>query len=151
VGVREGDAWGLRAWLAGLALAGFLISAYLTWTHVNGAVPVCVGGSGGCEVVQTSRYSEILGVPVASLGLFAYVVMVVCAVLRGEKAAISGAFVALVGVLFSAYLSYLELFVIRAICQWCVASAVLMVAYFVLATLRLRNTGSDVPKTADGR
>jgi uncharacterized membrane protein len=151
VGVRESEARGLRAWLAGLAMAGFLISAYLTWTYLNGAVPVCVGSSGGCETVQTSRYSEILGVPVAALDLFAYAVMLVCAVLRGESAAVSGAFVALVSVLFSAYLSYLELFVLRAICQWCVASAVLVVAYLVLGTLRLRNTGSDVPETADGR
>ena len=132
-------------------MGGFLISAYLTWTHLNGAVPVCVGGSGGCETVQTSRYSEILGFPVATLGLFAYAAMLVCAILRGEKAAISGAFVALVGALFSAYLSYLVLFVLRAICQWCVASAVLVVAYLVLGALRLRDTGSDVPETADGR
>jgi len=151
VGVRESDPRGLRAWLAGLALAGVLISSYLTWTYLNGAVPVCVGGSGGCETVQTSRYSEILGVPVAALGLFAYATMLLCAVLRGEKAALSGAFVALVGVLFSAYLSYLELFVLRAICQWCVASAVLVVAYLVLGTLRLRNIESDVPDTAHGR
>jgi uncharacterized membrane protein len=151
VGVREGDAWGLRVWLAGVAAAGFLISAYLTWTHLNGAVPVCVGGSGGCETVQTSRYSEILGVPVAAFGLFAYATMLLCAVFRGEKAAVSGAFVALVGVLFSAYLSYLELFVLRAICQWCVASAVLVVAYLVLSALRLRNIGSDVAETAEGR
>jgi uncharacterized membrane protein len=137
--------------LVGLALAGFLISAYLTWTYLNGAVPVCVGGSGGCETVQTSRYSEILGIPVAALGLFAYAAMLVCAILRGEKAAVSGVFVALVGVLFSAYLSYLELFVLRAICQWCVASAVLVVTYLALGTLRLRNTGSDIPETADGR
>ena len=132
-------------------MGGFLISAYLTWTHLNGAVPVCVGGSGGCETGQTSRYSEILGFPVAALGLFAYAAMLVCAILRGEKAAISGAFVALVGALFSAYLSYLVLFVLRAICQWCVASAVLVVAYLVLGALRLRDTGSDVPETADGR
>jgi uncharacterized membrane protein len=151
VGVRDGDARGLRAGLAGLALAGFLISAYLTWTYLNGAIPVCVGGSGGCETVQTSRYAEILGVPVAALGLFAYAAMLLCAVLRGEKAAISGAFVALVGVLFSAYLSYLELFVLRAICQWCVASAVLVVVYLVLGTLRLRSIESDAPETADGR
>ena len=147
----ERDPRGLRAVLAGLALAGFLISVYLTWTHLNGAVPVCVGGSGGCETVQTSRYSEILGIPVAALGLFAYASMLLCAVLRGEKAAVSGAFVALVGFLFSAYLSYLEFFVLRAICQWCVASAVLVVAYLVLGILRLRNTGSDVPETADER
>jgi uncharacterized membrane protein len=151
VGVRESDPRDLRAVLVGLALAGFLISAYLTWTYLNGAVPVCVGGSGGCETVQTSRYSEILGIPVAALGLFAYAAMLVCAILRGEKAAVSGVFVALVGVLFSAYLSYLELFVLRAICQWCVASAVLVVTYLALGTLRLRNTGSDIPETADGR
>jgi uncharacterized membrane protein len=151
VGVSKSDPRGLRAVLAGLALAGFLISAYLTWTYLNGAAPACVGGSSGCETVQTSRYSEILGFPVAALGLFAYAAMLVCAVLRGEKAALSGAFVALVGVLFSAYLSYLELFVLRAICQWCVASAVLVVTYLVLGALHLRATGSDVPETADGR
>lgn len=142
---------GLRAALALIALAGILVSAYLTWTHLSGAVPVCVGGSGGCEVVQTSRYSEILGVPVAALGLFAYAAMLVCAGLRREGAAVSGVFVALVGVLFSAYLTYLELFVLRAICQWCVASAVLVVAYLVLGALRLRDVGTSVPGAADGR
>lgn len=151
MGVLKSDPRSLRAVLAGLAMAGFLISAYLTWTYLNGAAPVCVGGSSGCEAVQTSRYSEIMGVPVAALGLFAYAAMLVCAVLRGEMAAVFGAFVALVGVLFSAYLSYLELFVLRAICQWCVASAVLVVAYLVLGALRLRATGTDVPETADGR
>ncbi len=151
MGVLKSDPRSLRAVLAGLAMAGFLISAYLTWTYLNGAAPVCVGGSSGCEAVQTSRYSEIVGVPVAAIGLFAYAVMLVCAVLRGEKAAVFGAFVALVGVLFSAYLSYLELFVLRAICQWCVASAVLVVVYLVLGALRLRATGTDVPETADGR
>ena len=150
MGVRESETRGLRAGLAGLAVAGFLISAYLTWTYLNAAVPVCVGGSGGCETVQTSRYSEILGIPVAALGLFAYAVMLVCAVLRGDGAAVSGLFVALVGVLFSAYLTYLELFVLRAICQWCVASAVLVVAYLTLGALRIRDVGSDVPETGDG-
>ena len=151
MGVSGSDPRSLRAGLAGLAMAGVLVSAYLTWTYLNGAVPVCVGGSGGCETVQTSRYSEILGIPVAALGLFAYATMLLCAVLRGEKAALSGVFVALIGVLFSAYLSYLELFVLRAICQWCVASAVLVVAYLVLGALRLRASGQDGPKTADGR
>jgi uncharacterized membrane protein len=77
--------------------------------------------------------------------------MLVCAVLRGEGAAVSGLFVALVGVLFSAYLTYLELFVLRAICQWCAASAVLVVAYLVLGALRLRDVGSDASETVDRR
>ena len=141
----------LRAALALIAVAGLLISAYLTWTHLTGAAPACVGGSGGCETVQTSRYSEILGVPVAALGLFAYGTMLVCAFFRGERAAILGVFVALVGALLSAYLTYLELFVLRAICQWCVASAVLVAAYLVLGALRLREAGSNVPEKVGGR
>ena len=140
----------LRVLLGVLAAAGLFISAYLTWAHLSGASPVCVGGQSGCETVQTSRYSEIMGVPVAALGLFAYAAMLVCAVLRGDGAAVSGLFVALVGVLFSAYLTYLELFVLRAICQWCVASAVLVVAYLTLGALRIRDVGSDVPETGDG-
>jgi uncharacterized membrane protein len=152
MGVAEDDRGlrGLRAALAVIALAGGLVSAYLTWAHLSGAVPVCVGGAGGCETVQTSRYSEIVGVPVAALGLVAYAAMLACAVLRDGRAAVLGVFVALVGVLFSAYLTYLELFVIRAICQWCVASAGLVVAYLVLAAVRLRFTGSGVPETAGG-
>ena len=153
MGVYEGERGprGLRAGLAVLAVAGALISAYLTWAHLSGAAPVCVGGSGGCETVQTSRYSEIVGVPVAALGLFAYAAMLACAVVRDERAAILGVFVALVGALFSAYLTYLELFVIRAICQWCVASAVVVVVYLVLGAVRLRLAGSGLPQTAGGR
>lgn len=126
----------LRGLLALVATAGVLISAYLTWTHVWGVPPVCVGGGGGCETVQTSRYSEIAGVPVAALGLLAYAALLLSAVLRGESAVFLGLFVALVGVLFSAYLTYLELFVIGAVCQWCVASAALMVASLILTCLR---------------
>ena len=153
MGVHEGDRGprGLRALLAVLATAGFLISAYLTWSHLSGAAPVCVGGSSGCETVQTSRYSEIVGVPVAALGLLAYAAMLACAVLRGERAAILGVFVALVGALFSVYLTYLELFVLRAICQWCVASAAVVVAYLALGAIRLRLAGSGVPETVVGR
>ncbi|HSK99915.1 MAG TPA: vitamin K epoxide reductase family protein [Rubrobacteraceae bacterium] len=131
----------LRALLALTAVAGVLISAYLTWTHLRGVVPVCVGGGGGCDVVQTSRYSEILGVPVAALGLAAYAGLLLSAALKGETAALLGLFVALVSALFSAYLTYLELFVIGAICQWCVASAALVAACLFLCVLRLLRTG----------
>jgi uncharacterized membrane protein len=129
---------GLRLLLAALSVAGLLISAYLTWNHLRGVVPACVGGSAGCEVVQTSRYSEILGVPVAALGLAGYAGLLSSALLKGEGVILFGLFVALVGVLFSGYLTWLELFVIEAICQWCMASAVLMAGSFLLAALRVR-------------
>lgn len=127
----------LRTLLALTAATGVLISAYLTWTHLRGVAPVCVGGGGGCDVIQTSRYSEILGVPVAALGLAAYAGLLLSAALKAETAALLGLFVALVGTLFSAYLTYLELFVIGAICQWCVASAILVAACLLLCILRL--------------
>lgn len=138
----------LRALLAGLAGAGVAVSAYLTWSHLSGAAPVCVGGSAGCETVQASRYSEVLGVPVALLGLLAYAALLLSATIRGERAAVFGLFVALVGTLYSAYLTYLELFVIRAICQWCVASAALIVASLIVCALRLNRSA---PPTTGGR
>jgi uncharacterized membrane protein len=121
--------------LGALAVAGLLISAYLTWVHYTGAVPVCVGGSGGCETVQTSSYATILGVPVAALGLVGYSGLMLSALLRGEVGAYLGFLVALVGTLFSAYLTYLELFVIHAICEWCVASATIIVAALICAAV----------------
>lgn len=131
---------GLRFLISVLAVAGLLISAYLTWSHLRGVAPVCVGGSSGCETVQTSRYSEILGVPVALLGVFAYAALLLSATLRDERAILFGLFVALVGTLFNAYLTYLELFVIQAICQWCVANAAIMAAALPLTALRTRRT-----------
>ena len=133
---RGGTRAGLRAALASVAAAGLLVSAYLTWAHLSGMVPVCAGGSGACETVQTSRYSEMFGVPVAALGLLAYAGLLLSAASVGARAALFGLFVALVGALFSAYLTYLELFVIRAICHWCVASAVLMAASLLLTAIR---------------
>ena len=128
----------LRGLLGLCGLAGIAISLYLLYNHLGGTVPACVGGSGGCETVQTSRYSEILGVPVALLGVLGYAGILLSAAMKGENGAILGLFVALVGTLFSAYLTYLELFVIRAICQWCVASALLIVLCLALTAARLR-------------
>src|SRR4051812_32698680 len=126
-----------RVLLAALSVVGFLISAYLTWVHFLGVSPICLTGSGGCEAVQTSRYAEIFGVPVAMLGLAGYAGLLLSALLRGESGALLGLFVALVSVLFSAYLTWLELFVIHAICRWCVTSVILMVASFLLAAVRV--------------
>ena len=80
--------------------------------------PVCLAGSGGCEAVQTSRYAEIMGIPVAALGIGGYAGLLFSALLRNEGGVLLGLFVVLVSVLFSAHLTYLELFVIDAICQW---------------------------------
>ncbi len=126
-----------RKAIGGLALVGVAVAAYLTWVHYAGAEPLCVAGGGACEKVQTSDQSELLGLPVAVLGLGAYIALFASALTRGEIARIGGAFVAVAGVAFSAYLTYAELFIIEAICQWCVLSALLMVALGVLCARRV--------------
>jgi uncharacterized membrane protein len=120
-----------RILLGALAIVGLLMSAYLSWVHYMGVVPVCLGGSGACQTVQTSSYATIFGVPVAVIGLVGYSSLLFSASLRGEVGIYLGFLVALVGTLFSAYLTYLELFVIHAICEWCVASAAVMVGALI--------------------
>ena len=117
--------------IAGLALLGLAISAYLTWVHYAGIEPVCTGIS-DCERVQSSDYAELVGIPVAVLGLAGYSTILASLWARVEVTAL----LAYLAVAFSAYLTWAEVFKIDAICQWCVASALITVAIAVLATLR---------------
>jgi uncharacterized membrane protein len=117
--------------IAGLALLGLAISAYLTWVHYAGIEPVCTGIS-DCERVQSSDYAELVGIPVAVLGLAGYSTILASLWTRVEVTAL----LAYLAVAFSAYLTWAEVFKIDAICQWCVASALITVAIAVLATLR---------------
>jgi uncharacterized membrane protein len=127
----------LRA--AGLAvvLAGVGVAGYLTYVHYAGLQPFCAGGGHGCERVQSSSYARLGGIPVALLGLGGYLAIAVALLAPGERARLAAAALALSGFGFSAYLTYLELFVIDAICQWCVASAVLLTLLSVITVWRL--------------
>ena len=127
----------LRLATAVLALAGAGIAGYLTWVHYAGLDPVCVGGGGGCERVQTSRWAELAGVPVALLGLGAYVAILASLALPEDPGRSVAAFISLVGFGFSAWLTYVELVEIEAVCQWCVASAVVMTALALVSATRM--------------
>lgn len=121
-----------RAIAVTLTIIGIVISAYLTWEHARGASPLCLGGAnGGCHTVALSPYAKIGGIPVAAVGLAGYVALLIAALSRGFLARAAGFAMALVAVGFSAYLTYLELNVIHAICQWCVASAVTTVLLLI--------------------
>ena len=121
------------------ALAGMAVAAYLTWAHYAGSAVVCVAG-GGCETVQNSKYAEIAGIPVAVLGLGAYGFVACLVAWDGPVARLGAAAIALVGLLFSAYLLALQVFVIDAFCVWCLANDVLIApALAVLTALRLRS------------
>jgi uncharacterized membrane protein len=125
-----------------LALIGLGVAAYLTYVHYEDIRPVC-GLGGDCEKVQTSEWSKLAGIPVALLGLLAYATILVSLFVPGEHALIAGALTALVGFGFSAYLTYRELFTIDAICQWCVASAIVMTLLAVVTTARLLRAPGD--------
>ena len=130
----------LRIAAALVALAGIAVAGYLTWAHFADSPVVCVAG-GGCETVQESDYAEVAGVPVALLGLIAYVVVLALVAWDSPTARLGAAMLALVGLLFGMYLLALQLFVIDAICVWCLANDVLIApALAVLTGLRLRST-----------
>ena len=123
--------------IAAIALAGVGIATYLVYVHYAGIQPFCVSGGGGCEKVQTSDYAKLAGIPVADLGLAGYIAILGSLFVRGDTGRMAGALIALSGFGFSLYLTYREIFTIKAICQWCVASAVLMTLLAILTTVRL--------------
>jgi uncharacterized membrane protein len=125
----------LRPAIVLLALVGLGISGYLTYVHYAEIAPICAS-SGGCERVQNSSYAELAGVPVALIGIVGYAAILAATLLPGEIARLGASSLALGGFGFSIYLTYLELFEIDAICQWCVASAVVMSVLAVLTVLR---------------
>jgi uncharacterized membrane protein len=132
-----------RQTLALLAVVGICIALYLTLYKI-GVIGVLSCSIGSCEMVNSSKWAMLFGIPIAAWGLGAYVALLLLAMVgsgeREESVPISRMLVALAGwsVLFSAWLTYLELFVIHAICIWCITSAVLWVVIFAVCVADLR-------------
>lgn len=127
---------GLRAGIAALALSGAAVSGYLLAVRYGDVPLSCT--TGGCEAVQSSRYAEVLGFPVAGLGLLGYLLVLTTALARGPLAVAAGAAIALAAVGFSTYLLVIQIAVIDAVCDWCLASDAVTSLAAVLACLRLR-------------
>jgi uncharacterized membrane protein len=132
---------GLMRWgaLAVLAVAGMGVAAYLTYTHWADEAVAC-GSLGRCETVQQSEYSTIVGVPVALLGGLAAAALlaIVLSRLGGLPLAVEWASLATLAlttasVAFAAYLTYVELFVLDAICVYCVALASIFTASWLIS------------------
>ena len=128
-----------------LASLGVAITTYLLYVRETGGSLVC--STGGCETVQSSSYAELLGIPVAALGLAGFLVLLAASLARGEWARLTNATVAVSAFLFAAYLLVVQIVVIDAICQWCVATDVLTTALVALALVRLgpASSGRWVP------
>jgi uncharacterized membrane protein len=130
--------------VAALALAGIFIGTYLT-LYKLGMIGELSCSVGSCETVNTSKWATFLGLPVAGWGVFFYVSVFAFAMAgttpRFEQSRLISLLLvawSAVGLIFSGWLTYLEVAVIRAICIWCVVSAVLVVLIFALSTLDLR-------------
>jgi len=133
-----------RQTIAVLALVGRFVAVYLG-LHALGIGGELKCGTGGCDTVQTSRWAVLWGIPVAFYGVVGYTAIFVVTLVGLQPAWLSRrgptllvATFATGGVLFSGWLTYLELFVIHAICRWCVTSAAIMTAIWIVSLQALR-------------
>ena len=133
-----------RQVIAVLALGGLFVSLYL-WLWKIGKLGALQCGSGGCERVQTSVYADFLGLPVAFYGVVGYAGLLIVALVGLQPRFVERraptfalALLASVGVLYSAYLTWLEVAVIHAWCRWCVGSALVITAIWAAAVAGLR-------------
>ncbi|HAL17481.1 MAG TPA: vitamin K epoxide reductase [Anaerolineaceae bacterium] len=125
------------------AILGILDSIYLLIIKVSNNKALCIQGVGDCWSVNTSRYSEVFGIPLSVLGIIAYAVILTLWILLPRSdffkrnIPIVNFMLSLIGVIYSAYLTYLEIAVIKAICPFCVVSAILLVILFVVSLIQL--------------
>jgi uncharacterized membrane protein len=124
----------LRAGVGLVALAGAGVAGYLTYVHYQPHALICTAG-GGCETVQDSSYAELLGIPVALLGLLAYVAVLALVVWDSELARTLAAAIALTAAGFAVYLIVLQAFVIDAWCVWCLINDLVVVPLLVALTV----------------
>lgn len=134
-----------------LALIGFFVALYL-WAHNAGLTGPIVCGIGDCGTVQASEYASIGPVPVSAIGVLGYVTLIALSFLgiqpaHRESKVVGGLLFAgsAAGVAFSAWLTWLEAFVIHAWCQYCVASAIIITLIFFASlpeVARLRGNAS---------
>jgi uncharacterized membrane protein len=137
----------LRAVIAGLAVAGLGIASYLTYARYSGSPISCA--TGGCETVQQSSYSEVIGIPVAVLGLAGYAAILGTVLLSSPAAAAAGATLSAAGTAFAAYLLYAQLVVIEAVCVWCLANDAVITLAAVACAVRLLGSGNSPTVVSD--
>jgi uncharacterized membrane protein len=137
------DGSGIRRWLVALLLLSLIgagDSGYLLWKHWTGGSNFCQAG--GCDIVTQGPYAEIGGIPLAGLGLVGYLALLALTLMAstlGGRSLIWGIVgISGIGVVVSAFLVYLQVAVIRAICSWCVVSVFTMTSIFIMSVLLVR-------------
>ena len=123
-----------RAVIIVLSFIGFIVAAYLTYLYYNQAeTSFCITGS-SCDIVRLSGYSSIYGIPVSLIGLIGYFGLFIITVsnISDRIKWLTIYFISLPGLVFSIYLTYVEVFVLNAICSFCLLSAIIITAIFIL-------------------
>jgi uncharacterized membrane protein len=127
----------LRRAIAFVAALGLGVATYIAIAETGGGSPVCLAGGTGCKTVAESSYSHVAGVNIAVFGIIGYALLLASAFFASDLVRFGGFLISLGGFGYSVFLTYVELFKIEAVCQWCVASAVLMTILFLLNATRL--------------
>ena len=127
----------LRIAITVIALLGVGVASYIFISDSTSGAPACLAGGTGCETVAKSSYSHILGINVAIFGLVGWFLILGTVLYGNDVSRLLGFLFTLGGFGFSIYLTYLEIWNIEAICQWCVTNAVLMTICFLLNIARL--------------
>lgn len=127
----------LQRAIAFVAALGIGVATYVAIAESGGGSPVCLAGGTGCRTVAESSYSHVAGVNISVFGIVGYALLLASAFFANDVARLGGFAIALGGFGYSVFLTYVEIFKIEAICQWCVASAVLMTILFLLNATRL--------------
>lgn len=129
--------WTLRRIIAFVAALGVGVATYIAIAEAESGAPTCLAGGSGCRTVAESSYSEVAGINLAVFGIAGYLLILATAFFANDAARFAGFVLALGGFGYSIFLTYIEIFKIEAICQWCVVSAVLMTILFALNAIRL--------------
>jgi uncharacterized membrane protein len=127
----------LRLAIAFIGVLGVGVATYILISDSTSGAPACLAGGTGCETVAKSSYSHILGINVAVFGITGWILILGSVLWGNDYARLAGFLFTLGGFGFSIYLTYLEIWNIEAICQWCVTNAVLMTICFLLNITRL--------------
>jgi uncharacterized membrane protein len=129
-----------------LTAVGLCVATYLTVIHYAGIKPLCGRNGGGCEIVQTSEYSKLVGVPVALIGLIGYVAILGSLLApESETSRFATVGFTVIGFGFSAYLTYREVFTIHNLCDWCLSSAVIVTVLMCLSIWRFLRGDAHSP------
>jgi uncharacterized membrane protein len=133
----------LRRAIAFAAALGVGVATYIAISESGGGSPVCLAGGSGCRTVAESTYSHVAGVNIAIFGAVGYLLLLATAFFANDLVRFGGFVLSLGGFGYSIFLTYIEIFKIEAICQWCVASAVVMTILFLLSATRLIAYGGN--------